>query len=403
MIPWQGLEQLTALMFSKAGPKRLGQDMVSGGVLAALATAYVDAINGGAVPTIATAWQVCTAGGLVHMTAMTADHIRQLRCTSMDSTTLTSICMQGVAEAECRRAADAAEQAYVAAFSKNVEPDEGALEVEHRRALDAAAAAYEVAHNAWATAYHGYVIWTDPDAYSRLGGCPEISVQRYALAHIGSVPAPHKCWDAMPVECCGMQAGAIGEAAVRRAGDERWRAAVAARFQQVKQSRLASAALACEQLINQATTRLTQVDMPLIKEPWRRLLPGGVHSHDCSCVCKRYCIGPGVLTSQHSGTFCCDPHQGQPAAPAECSLSAGCASSQCDAGAAAGAACGVRPRVRGLNRCCGACEVAASCGVHARHVSSCLCPDSCGDHAHHEQPAQRFLGHTWQHLPPSPW
>jgi len=54
----QGLERLTALMFSKAQPKRLGQDVVSGGVLAALASAYVDAINGGAVPTIATAWQV---------------------------------------------------------------------------------------------------------------------------------------------------------------------------------------------------------------------------------------------------------------------------------------------------------------------------------------------------------
>lgn len=53
----QGLEQLTALMFAKAQPKRLGSDVVSGGVLAALATAYVDAINGGAVPTIATAWQ----------------------------------------------------------------------------------------------------------------------------------------------------------------------------------------------------------------------------------------------------------------------------------------------------------------------------------------------------------
>lgn len=54
----QGLERLTAVMFSKAQPKRLGQDVVSGGVLAALASAYVDAINGGAVPTIATAWQV---------------------------------------------------------------------------------------------------------------------------------------------------------------------------------------------------------------------------------------------------------------------------------------------------------------------------------------------------------
>lgn len=46
---------------------------------------------------------------------------------------------------------------------------------------------------------------------------------------------------------------------MRRAGDKRWRAAVEVRFQQVKQSRLASAALACEQLINQATTRLSQV------------------------------------------------------------------------------------------------------------------------------------------------
>lgn len=52
--------------------------------------------------------------------------------------------MQGVAEAECRRAADAAEEAYVAAFRENIEPDEGAFEAEHRRALDTGAAAYEV-------------------------------------------------------------------------------------------------------------------------------------------------------------------------------------------------------------------------------------------------------------------
>lgn len=49
-----------------------------------------------------------------------------------------------MAEAECRRASDAAEQAYVAAFREKVEPDEDAFEAEHRRALDAAAAAYEV-------------------------------------------------------------------------------------------------------------------------------------------------------------------------------------------------------------------------------------------------------------------
>ncbi len=60
------------------------------------------------------------------------------------------------------------------------------------------------------------------------------------------------------------QAGAIGEAAVRRAGDKRWRAAVDARFRQAKDSRLASAALACEKLINQATTRLSQVQALLL-------------------------------------------------------------------------------------------------------------------------------------------
>lgn len=65
-------------------------------------------------------------------------------------------------------------------------------------------------------------------------------------------------------EHVNVQAGAIGEAAVRRAGNKRWRAAVEARFQHVKQSRLASAALACEQLINQATTCLSQVPHALV-------------------------------------------------------------------------------------------------------------------------------------------
>lgn len=42
----------------RAQPKRLGNEIITGSTLAALATAYVDAINHGAVPTIATAWQV---------------------------------------------------------------------------------------------------------------------------------------------------------------------------------------------------------------------------------------------------------------------------------------------------------------------------------------------------------
>ena len=53
----QGLASLTALIFAKAQPKRLGAQVISGPMLAGLASAYVDAINKGAVPTISTAWQ----------------------------------------------------------------------------------------------------------------------------------------------------------------------------------------------------------------------------------------------------------------------------------------------------------------------------------------------------------
>lgn len=54
----QDIKRLTRLIFMRAQPKRLGTQVISGGMLAALAQAYVDAINHGAVPTIATAWQV---------------------------------------------------------------------------------------------------------------------------------------------------------------------------------------------------------------------------------------------------------------------------------------------------------------------------------------------------------
>lgn len=54
----QGLERLTRLIFARAQPKRLGSQIISGPMLAGLASAYVEAINTGAVPTISTAWQV---------------------------------------------------------------------------------------------------------------------------------------------------------------------------------------------------------------------------------------------------------------------------------------------------------------------------------------------------------
>lgn len=67
---------------------------------AGLTEAYVKAINEGAVPTIATAWQ-------------------------------------SVAEAECRRAADAAEGCYVNSFNQDLAAEETALEAEHQRCLEA--------------------------------------------------------------------------------------------------------------------------------------------------------------------------------------------------------------------------------------------------------------------------
>lgn len=53
--------------------------------------------------------------------------------------------MQGVAEAESRRAADAAEQAYREAFDRSVPADESALQAEHVRALAAGQAVFSEA------------------------------------------------------------------------------------------------------------------------------------------------------------------------------------------------------------------------------------------------------------------
>ena len=55
-----------------------------------------------------------------------------------------SVCVhdQGVAESECRRAADVAEAAYAQAFSKEVEPEEAALDAEHLRCMSIAHQAY---------------------------------------------------------------------------------------------------------------------------------------------------------------------------------------------------------------------------------------------------------------------
>lgn len=112
----QGMRELTARVLALAAPKRLGRSLVTGPALAALAQAYVSAINGGAVPSIASAWA-------------------------------------GVAEAECRAAADSAERAHREAFEDQLSrlssssppllpPPAAAIDRAHAAALAAGERAY---------------------------------------------------------------------------------------------------------------------------------------------------------------------------------------------------------------------------------------------------------------------
>ena len=156
----QGLSDLMKLTFQKAMPKRLGNQVLTGPSLAGLAEAYVAAINAGAVPTIATAWQ-------------------------------------GVAEAESRRAADAAEAAYAASFPRDVPADDLALESSHQAAMAEA----------------------------------------------------QKVFDA----------SALGDESVKKANEKRWRETCTFRFRELREKKLATAALACEKAINEATARLAAI------------------------------------------------------------------------------------------------------------------------------------------------
>lgn len=156
----EGLSELTKVIFHKAQPKRMNNSIITGPMLAALTEAYVDAINKGAVPTIATAWQ-------------------------------------GVAEAESRRAADAAEAAYQGAFKSDTPADEVALDREYERAL---------------------------------------SIGQRAFREV-----------------------AVGEASIQQANEKRFQDRVQQLFKQFKEQRLTNAALECEQLINRGTQQLTEV------------------------------------------------------------------------------------------------------------------------------------------------
>ena len=156
----KGLDAVTRRVFDLASPKRIGASVLTGPALAGLTRAYVAALNAGAVPTIATAWQ-------------------------------------GVAEQECRAAADTAEAAYRAAFAAaggDAAGEESALDAAHASALEAGAAAFATR--------------------------------------------------------------AVGDGPPREAGDRKWRATVAAAFAAHKTARLAAAELACQRLVSEAGAAL---------------------------------------------------------------------------------------------------------------------------------------------------
>ncbi|KIZ05610.1 Interferon-induced guanylate-binding protein 2 [Monoraphidium neglectum] len=144
----EGVAWLLRLILLKAQPKRLGGFVLTGPVLAGLTEAYVAAINDGA----------------------------------------------GVAEQECRRAADAAEATYRAEFDEAVVAEEPELEREHTRALTVAKGAFA--------------------------------------------------------------AVAIGEWSIRRANEARFLDACAARFAQVRARKLAEAAASVNDLLLSASSAL---------------------------------------------------------------------------------------------------------------------------------------------------
>mmetsp|Transcript_15229 Transcript_15229/g.39199 ORF Transcript_15229/g.39199 Transcript_15229/m.39199 type:complete len:753 (+) Transcript_15229:129-2387(+) len=154
------LAALTKAIFQRGQPKRMGSMTLTGPMLAGITKAYVDAINNGAVPCISTAWQ-------------------------------------GVAEAECRRGAEAAEAAYSQSFNTGCGGELEQLNEEHRRCLEVAGAVY---------------------------------------ADI-----------------------AVGDDRIKNAHRERWMSACESRFANFRDKRLAQAELACEQMLSAAQNRLHQM------------------------------------------------------------------------------------------------------------------------------------------------
>lgn len=128
--PQQGLESLVETLLSRARPKSLRGQLLTGPALAALAEGYVRVINDGQVPAIASTWQVrlfCQANDqsrnagacvvcLIHSQAQAKcamDMRSALVCALHLNGRISPVRVpQSVVQSECRRALDAAGELY---------------------------------------------------------------------------------------------------------------------------------------------------------------------------------------------------------------------------------------------------------------------------------------------------
>lgn len=146
--------------------------------------------------------------------------------------------LQGVAEAECRRGAEAAEAAYSQSFNTGCGGELEQLNEEHRRCLEVAGAVYADI----AVGDDRIKVWA-----------------ALCLAPNGSLAAACHC-------VVGSLNGAEGVCRTlapfplaQNAHRERWMSACESRFANFRDKRLAQAELACEQMLSAAQNRLHQM------------------------------------------------------------------------------------------------------------------------------------------------
>ena len=205
--------------------------------------------------------------------------------------------MQGVAEAECRRAADAAEAAYQEAFDQAVTPDESSLDREHARCMAAAHQQYAssaVGEPCSATALdkllsHGCSVTllssSSHTCHSCAGslGHKELQLCR-AAPRVGQL--------ILGCQAAHRQLCHAGEESIKAANQQRYEQRLQQGYKAFRQERLASAEVACRRLISDFTARVTQAcllcnpailgSIPCLLAAKRNRIPGCLGPHSAA-------------------------------------------------------------------------------------------------------------------------